>query len=87
MGNKSSHEDNKVDSSNDHDNNCFITKDGEHVTREEIFRAGQAQARMDDHDSPGPIGDAISTLLQGGINWNAVPENIEGPCSEESKEE
>ena len=62
--------------------NCFITKDGEHVSAGEIMEAGAADARLNDTESPGPIGDAINTLLQGDINWNAVPDNIEGPCSD-----
>lgn len=75
MGNKAGHE-------SQESSNCFITKDGEHVTTGEIFEAGAAQARLEDTESPGPIGDAVNTLLQGDINWNAVPDNIEGPCSE-----
>ena len=78
MGNKESQPSNE-DKSNDH---CFITKDGDHVSVEEIFEAGAAVARLEDTESPGPIGDAINTLLQGDINWNAAPENIEGPCSD-----
>ena len=63
--------------------NCHITKDGEHVTTEEIFEAGAAQARLEDTESPGPIGDAIATLVYDrDVNWNATPDNIEGPCDE-----
>lgn len=63
--------------------NCFETKDGEHVTAGEIINAGAAQSRLEDHESPSPIGDALWGLVDAkDVNWNATPDNIKGPCDE-----
>ncbi len=64
--------------------NCYITKDGEHVTRCEIINAGAAQSRLEDTESPCPIGDSIWSIIDANkVNWNATPDNIEGPCKED----
>lgn len=64
-------------------NNCYITKDGEHVDRGDIIRAGAADARLNDDESPSKIVESIIGFTEAkDINWNATPDNIDRPCDE-----
>lgn len=60
---------------------CYITKDGEHVSHEDVVRAGASNARLQDDEGASPIADSLYLLFDK-TNWNAVPENIEKPCDE-----
>ena len=77
MGNKQSGEDKQ---SVEYKGNCFITKEGDHVTRQEIFEAGAQISRLEETDSPAPIGDMINIWINSNVNYNADPANIAGPC-------
>jgi len=73
MGNKSSRS---------KSSDCYITKSGEHASREEVMRAGAAQARLEDTDSHSPIGDAITSIIEAKeVNWDATPDRIKEPCT------
>ena len=64
-------------------NDCFRTESDSHVSSEEIMRAGAAQARLEDHDSPCPIGDSIMGIVEANnVNWDATPDRITGRCDE-----
>lgn len=53
---------------------------GDCGTLGDVLKAGAAEARLEDHDSPGPIGDAINNIIDGVSNtkWSVAPSQLTG---------
>ena len=58
----------------------YETTRGGCATFDEVVRAGQAEARLEDDDSPGPLGDAVNNIIDGrsDVRWDATPSNLTG---------